>query len=152
MFSFRLNLKLNTKGIVADMGGLKTLLSLSLVALCAALPALAIPESPRERALLFAACAGRYSASMEHAWLMGDDGGRAALQRGQFLDLLEAQQPQAMAQGLSGPALLDARITAKFAQARLLQLASFHTDAAQKRRASAEARRAMAPCAALLLA
>lgn len=134
------------------MGVLKTLLCLGLLVASAALPARAQPEIASDRALLFAACAGRYSATMEHAWLMGQDGAEARDRRAVFVDLLEALQPQAVAQGLTGPALLQARIAAKAAQARLLNLASFHTEPGQQRRAHAAARRAMAPCAALLLA
>jgi hypothetical protein len=139
------------------MGVLKTIAVLWVLALAAppsaeALPQGGLPERAAERALLFAACAGRYAARQEHAWLMGGDGAEAEAGRGQFLDLLDAQHPAALAEGLSAPALLHARIAAKAAQARLLQLARFHTDAAQRRRAGAEARRAMAPCAALLLA
>lgn len=134
------------------MGAVKTLLCLCLAALWAAQPARALPAGPADRAVLFASCAGRYSAAMEHAWLMGKDDTAAQARRRQFLDLIDALRPAAFDAGLTGPALLDARITAKFAQARLLQLATFHTDAARKRRAQAASRRAMAPCAALLLA
>lgn len=133
------------------MGILKTLLCLCIAVAGSSQPLSAFPDSTTDRALLFANCAGRYSAVMEHAWLEGGHDAQAESTRQQFIDLLEALQPLALDEGLTGPALLNARITAKFAQARMLQLATFERDAQARKRAAAGARRAMLQCNALVL-
>lgn len=134
------------------MGALKTFSGACLAALLAAPPALAMPDRLQDRAVLFATCAGRYSAAMEHAWLMGGDDRPAIAARGLFDDLLDAIRPDVIGDGLSGPELLHTRITAKFAQARLLQLAAFHTDPATRSGAKAAARRAVSLCETLVFA
>lgn len=95
----------------------------------------------------FAACAGRFSAELEHARLMG--GGEDARHLGRreaFVELVDATaEPDA------GRALLSHRIDAKHAQARLLQAGTFQQD---KRRAQYAMRTAAAhlrQCDALLL-
>lgn len=130
------------------MGALKTFLAaFGLWGACAA-PLAALTDVPRERAQVFATCLGRASAEMEHRWLMGGGAKTEQDRRALFEMLLDTVAPRA---GIPGPELLDMRIRAKMAQAHLLQIATFHTDPDRKRRAGAAARRALRPCAALVL-
>ena len=110
--------------------------------------ALAGPDSSRDPARFFAACLGRLSATMEHEWLMGRDGELARDQRDIFVSLLDSVAPDS---ALSRADILHMRIEAKFAQAKLLQAASFHTDARQKRYAASLADRQIGHCTAMLL-
>lgn len=130
------------------MGGLKTYVLGLLVAMICGTQALAAPDLSRDPARFFATCLGRFSATMEHEWLMGRDGEQARDQRAMFETLLEVVAPDS---ALSRADILHMRIEAKFAQAKLLQVASFHTDARQKRYAAGLARREIGSCAALLL-
>ncbi|WP_089278286.1 hypothetical protein [Antarctobacter heliothermus] len=109
---------------------------------------MALTDVPRERAQIFATCLGRASAEMEHSWLIGGGADAAQDRRALFEMLLDTVASRS---GIPGPELLDMRIRAKFAQAHLLQIATFHTDPDRKRRADAAARRAQRPCAALIL-
>ena len=73
-------------------------------------------DLPRE----FATCAGRYSAMMEHAWLMHDPEADEYMRlRSSFVALLEATDTG------PGEVSFHRRIDAKFAQAALLQTATF---------------------------
>jgi len=97
------------------MSGLKTFLVL--------LIALPMPGRAAEDPLVsaFAACAGRFSAELEHAWLMNDE--RASefeYRRAQFIDLLNATVPRDRRRHA-----LHLRIDAKMAHAQLLSQASF---------------------------
>ena len=124
------------------MGGLKTLLvGLLLVAL---LPgrSLAIGDLPST----FADCTGRFSAAMEHAWLVQDP--RADEFEG-YRDAFEA-----LLDAVAGPAdrdLLARRIDAKAAQARLLLQARFGGDGDESDWARTRAGRHLATCRMLLL-
>lgn len=136
------------------MGGLRKIFSgLTLALLVAPIgaPAHAMPGEMQEMVRLFASCAGRYSATMEHEWLMGRDGRAAEAQRRGFVALLDAVLPDARAAGMTGPQVLNLRIEAKFAQAQLLQTASFHDDPARRDRAAQSAAREIIGCRGLLL-
>ena len=95
----------------------------------------------------FAYCAGRYSAEMEHAWLLSDpaadvsEGKRAA-----FVELLDAVAPVG-----SGRSVLNYRISAKVAHAALLSRASFAEDSEIQENARIQARRHLGACDRFLL-
>jgi len=128
------------------MGKVKTLVSVvTAAALLASFDprsgvAQAVPTSPEARAVVFAHCAGRFSAELEHAWLVGKSGTAAASGRSQMIALLEAVSPVS---GLAPRELLAARIDAKMAHAALLTRAVFRGD----RRAAALAAGYVARCA-----
>ena len=133
------------------MGALKTFLCGALVALVTASASEAAPAQTAERVRLFASCAGRLSATIEHGWLIDrSDGSTAQRQRRGFEDLIAAILPDARAAGLDGPRILHQRIAAKFAQARLLQTASFHRDTRRAARARMLAEQELARCTAIL--
>ncbi len=95
----------------------------------------------------FAACAGRFSAELEHSRLMGGaedvdyQGSRQA-----FVALAEAaSSPEA------GRKLLSRRIDAKIAQARLLQAATFQDDERRANYAKQTAAAYIRSCRNLLL-
>lgn len=76
-------------------------------------------DLPRE----FADCAGRYSAMLEHAWLMQlPEAEEYARLRAAFVSLLEASGGGTAGDGL------HLRIDSKVAHARLLHLSSFGRD------------------------
>lgn len=106
---------------------------------------MAAPGELSNPAMIFAACAGRLSAEMEHRWLDGRDASDVTRQRAMMIDLIEASRPPG-----SGTAVLAARIEAKMAQAALLQRATFGTDPADARRARALALSAHRQCSALI--
>lgn len=136
---------------VSDMGALKPCLSGALVAILTASASGAAPAQTAERVRVFAGCAGRLSATVEHGWLTNRGDSRAEQrQRRGFEDLLAAILPDARAAGLDGPRLLHQRIAAKRAQAQLLQTASFHRDTQRAARARRLAERALARCTSLL--
>ena len=109
------------------MGALKTIVSVLLV--FSAGVAAGMPQSPSQRVQLFATCAGRYSALLEHERLFdGATSERAALHKQQFEDLLDAVLPDALDWGMPGHMALDWRLTAKHTQATLLHRGVFHTD------------------------
>jgi len=131
------------------MGILKTL-SLAM-ALSMGIPhhSAALTEGrPDDCAQIFATCLGRYSAEVTHLWLLSEDATAAESRRALYQMLFDAAAPRS---DVSPPVLLDMRIRAKMAQAHLLRIASFHTDPANRTRAAAAARRAMRPCALLIL-
>lgn len=102
------------------MGGKRTL------SVCVALatfscPAVAAGGLPHE----FADCAGRYSAMLEHAWLMSEPAADYERTRDAFVALLEAVDAAPTA------TVLGRRIEAKAAQAELLRAATFGSDADQ---------------------
>ncbi len=151
---------------MAAMGAMRSYIGGALAALILAVPAGADSLRPRvspaaasafgdravEQVRLFATCAGRLSASIEHVWLIGQgDGSRDAAHRRSFDALIEAVLPDAEAAGLSGKQVWHLRIVAKAAQARLLQTAAFHTDQRRARAAGRLAIRQMSTCEALLL-
>ncbi|MBY6005452.1 hypothetical protein KUV62_16120 [Salipiger bermudensis] len=130
---------------------MKTFLSGALVALSVASVADAAPAQTAERVRLFASCAGRLSATIEHGWLTNiGDGRTEQRQRRGFEDLIAAILPDAHAAGLDGPRILHQRIAAKFAQAQLLHTASFHRDTRRAAHARELAERELARCTAIL--
>jgi len=96
---------------------------------------------------VFAECVGRFSAEMEHAWLLGDD--RADLhenRRHTFIALMEATMPSEAARDI-----LAYRIDNKIAHAALLTTASFGQDERHAQRAKIIARTYRQSCEQLLL-
>ncbi len=95
----------------------------------------------------FAACAGRFSAELEHAWLMNDDRiDEIAHRRAQFIDFLGAMVPDDQRRHA-----LHLRIDAKVAHAQLLTAASFSGDADRSRWAMLRAKSEIDYCAGFLL-
>lgn len=97
----------------------------------------------------FAECAGRYSAQLEHQWLMNDPASsRTEAQRAQVLDVLYA-----LMDGEADPAAtLKRRLEAKFAHSRLLQRATFNPDVSSALWAEDRSNNEMRRCASLVLA
>ena len=127
-------------------------ISVALAATLAASPGGALPLTASERALAFAACAGRYSAEMEHDWLLHPtDSPVAEARRDAFLALLDAIAPDAVADGVPPHLLMATRIEEKAAQAALLQRAAFHMDPLAAGAALTAAERRIAACGAWLL-
>ena len=124
------------------MRGLKRLAAIFLALTASTSPAAALLDLPRE----FATCTGRYSAMMEHAWLMrSGEAEEHAHYRATFVSLLEAVDDN------PGPVTFHRRIAAKAAQAALLQTATFGDDGAQSDWARARAEALIAECRRLLL-
>ena len=123
---------------------------LAALALTASQAGAAMPHDPAAQARAFATCLGRYSAVMEHGWLIGDDSTFAASRRAAFEDLLNAILPVARDHGFAGAQVWQYRIGAKQAQARLLQLAFFNGDAARATRARTLAMRQVRTCDMLI--
>lgn len=72
----------------------------------------------------FATCAGRFSAELEHAWLMSDEqADEIERSRHMFIDLLNAAIPSEQSRHA-----LHLRIEAKVAHASLLTQATFSRD------------------------
>lgn len=95
----------------------------------------------------FAYCAGRLSAEVEHAWLTGgEDADRLEDRRDETLALLAA-----VAGEVDSGRVLDLRIRAKQAHARLLLDASFHTDPEIASRARRLAATRIRACSSILL-
>jgi hypothetical protein len=133
------------------MSALRTI-SVALAATLAAAPGSALPLTAAERALAFAACAGRYSAEVEHTWLLRPDlSPTAEARRDAFLALLDAIEPDAIDDGVPPHRLMATRIEEKAAQAALLQRAAFHVDPLAKEAALSAAERRIATCGSWLL-
>jgi len=133
------------------MSVLRTII-VATAATLAATPGDALPVTPSERALAFAACAGRYSAEMEHDWLLHpSDSPEAEARRDAFLALLDAVTPDALERGVPPHLLMATRIEEKAAQAALLQRAAFHVDPLAAETARGAAERRIATCGAWLL-
>ena len=125
------------------MSSLKTFL----VCLCLALFLPATARTSENLFEVFAGCAGRLSAEMEHAWLMGDpEASTLEHQRLTFISLLEATQPEDAAHRA-----LTHRIEHKMAQASLLTIATFGVDTRRARIAHAPALTFRHKCEPLLL-
>jgi hypothetical protein len=117
--------------------GLETLLTAMAFGVAGGAPALADP-------LLrdFAICAGRFSALVEHQWMVdGPASDRSAETRDSLLALVEAVKEPGME-----AAAMGWRIEAKMAQKALLAQAHFGKDAMAERRA----RELLQACAALV--
>lgn len=106
---------------------------------------MAAPGDLSDPVMIFAACAGRLSAELEHQWLDGRSTPGLRQQRAAMIDLVDAVRPAD-----SGKHVLARRIEAKFAQASLLQRATFSRDAAEASRARDLARAARDSCLTLL--
>jgi len=96
--------------------------------------------------LIFAECAGRHAAEVEHAYLLGREASLHAEQRLTFASLVEATLPAG-----EGPQTLHHRIAAKMAQARLLTLADFAHDAERAEAARRASTGYITSCSRLLL-
>ena len=132
------------------MRGLRTVLAVGILSL--AIPAMAIPVSPTERARVFADCAGRLQALEEHQRLFdGPASERTASLKHTFLDLLAAVLPDARAHGLPKGHTLNLRISARAAQRTLLSTATFAPDPLSRAPAEARAAERIATCKGLLL-
>ena len=114
-----------------------------LLSLAPALPA-AAEENPLR---LFADCAGRLSAQMEHQWLMSDPASeRTEAHRAAMLSLVDAVMTPD-----DGRDVLTWRIDAKQAHAVLLTRATFNKDAEDAAWAIEQAETHLAACTGLLL-
>ncbi|MCT4553405.1 MAG: hypothetical protein N4A53_01850 [Pelagimonas sp.] len=111
----------------------------------------ALPGQAAERARDFATCLGRYAAEMDHHRILGRDPSEAIQRYTTFRTLLDAVQPDAVADGLPARRLLAYRSGAKEAQARLLHQAQYSFDARRARHAMALARQHLASCDRLFL-
>jgi len=123
------------------MSSLKTVLVLLLV--------LPMPCRATEDPLVssFAVCAGRFSAELEHAWLVSDArADEIAHRRAQFIDLLIATVPDDQRRHA-----LHLRIDAKVAHAQLLTVARFSRDADRSQWAVRRAESEIEYCTGLLL-
>lgn len=124
------------------MGGMKT----SAVILGVVATGVCATPATSDLSRDFAGCVGRYSAMLEHAWLMqAPEAEEYERLRGAFLSLLDAVG------NTSSPDALNHRIEAKVAQATLLQQASFGTDAARSEWAQERSEEFLASCRYLLL-
>jgi hypothetical protein len=126
------------------MGSLQTLLGAAALALSAS-PAMAGPLPPLVQT--FAGCAGRFSAQMEHEWLMTDPASaRTEALRAAMIELVEASMPAGR-----GREVLAIRIAAKQAHHALLTRATFRPGAQGTNWAAGRAEGEIAACAALLV-
>jgi len=125
------------------VSSIKTKIAAGLAAILISGPATATHDLVQS----FAECAGRYSAEMEHAWLIGDPAAvQFERQRSAFVSLLEATMPAD-----AGRAVLHYRIDVKLAHAALLQQASFSRDERRAARARSAAQSRVSVCRRLLL-
>lgn len=128
------------------MGSLKTLVLGVLVLSGLAGPALSIDGTePGAHLKVFATCAGRMSAQMEHQWLFETHSEQTEARRDAVLDILAAMMPAD-----AGRQVLNWRIDAKMAHASLLTRASFNADTAEARRASRMATQYISECFGLI--
>ncbi|TCK99245.1 hypothetical protein BXY66_3746 [Shimia isoporae] len=96
--------------------------------------------------MTFAGCTGRFSAEMEHSWLVADDRAEAfQSERQTFVSILEA------AMNTNHRAVLGHRIQTKHAHASLLAIASFSDDATRARTARLLANDYLEGCRSLIL-
>ncbi len=126
------------------MSGLKSFTFCGFASVLFGLPALA---GPSDLTISMAGCAGRFSAELEHAWLMRD-AQSAALndQRAEFLAILDAiTSPETKA------AVLAHRIETKKAHAQLLSLATFGGDTRRSAWAKRHSQQLKNSCAEKLL-
>jgi len=109
------------------MNSLHRYVLLGLVCLAPVPPAKAEP-APSDEAMTLAACRGRYTAVLEHAWLMNDNIEAARMRRDLFAAMLDAQtRPDPNRHQLERQ-LLSQRITQKQAMSHLLNNARFASD------------------------
>lgn len=126
------------------MSGLKTFVFCGFLSGLLGLPALA---SPFDLTISMAGCAGRFSAELEHAWLMRDAQSAALKdQRAEFLAILDAiTSPE------TKTAVLAHRIETKKAHAQLLSLATFGGDTRRSAWAKRQSQHLKKSCAEKLL-
>lgn len=110
------------------------------------LPCLAPAQSGDPLLQRFAECAGRMSAQMEYAWLVGIPPEDITAQRAAMIGLLDAVTPPEARRDA-----LALRIEAKAAHWRLLTRATFNDDPADADWALTRAQQAVAGCTALAL-
>jgi len=111
-----------------------------------------LPVTPVERALAFSACAGRFSAAAEFAYLIpGIAPDLAEDRRDLFAEMVEAVLPHATRAGLPETLPMSVRVEAKAAHAALLHRATFATDDLAATPARAAADHHLAVCEALIL-
>ena len=104
------------------MGMLKTFTLVLAVGATLALPAFPL-RAQDDVARIFAICTGRFSAALEHAWLVGgEDIGLASQRRAAMLALLEAVA------GADDVRMMALRLEAKAGQSALMSRASFARD------------------------
>lgn len=108
----------------------------------------ALPPGGRAQAKVFAACVGRMSALMEFQWMTD---GPASERTRHVRDGFEALLAASLGHEVSGREALNWRIEAKVAQARLLNLTLFGTDARQARQAARASALYLGECEGLLL-
>ncbi len=95
----------------------------------------------------FAACAGRFSAQLEHAWLMGEgDFSETSHRRAQFVNLVDAATTHDQKRRA-----LEVRIDAKMAHAQVLTRATFSISPEQQVWAARRAASNLQICTDLLL-
>lgn len=95
----------------------------------------------------FASCAGRFSAEVEHAWLLNDPIAEDyGLLRSGFVSLLDATTTAENAD-----LALNHRVNSKHAHAQLLQTATFDPDATKANAARQTAKHFLDQCNLLIL-
>lgn len=109
------------------MNGLRTYLATLLLCLGSALPA-AETVTPSDDSLMLAACRGRYTALLEHAWLMQHNVEAVRMRRDLFAAMQAALLHDAPERFRLERHLLSFRIEQKRAAAHLLTTARFGTD------------------------
>ncbi len=122
------------------MGSLKTLLLACLVLV-------GVPARAEPLEAVFAACTGRFSAELEHAWLVGHADPDGLEHRRDQFEALTAAAASAQDRVI----LMDRRIRAKAAHKRMLHLAAFARDPAQAAAATRRARLDIGTCMRFLL-
>lgn len=130
------------------MGALRTLLILVSFALPAQAGTLPLaPQPGEEQVYQFATCVGRFSALMEHQWMVDGPGSEATAKLVASMgSLVQAITPEDQ-----GRRVLAWRIDAKAAQRALLMQADFGTTPAQKAKAKARSETLIGSCRSLLL-
>lgn len=114
--------------------------------------AAAVPSAPDERALLFADCAGSFTAEAEHLRLLSEPGATEAEDAAAlFGQLLDATAPGDSFGSAFAVRLRATRAEARLIQRNLLNAASFSTRPAYRAPARHEADRRRTTCEKLLL-
>ncbi|MGP6086610.1 hypothetical protein [Antarctobacter jejuensis] len=121
-----------------------------LLFLGSALPA-AENAAPSDEALMLSACRGRYTALLEHAWLMQDNIEAVRMRRDLFAAMQTALLRDAPEQFRMERALLSFRIAQKRVAANLLNTARFHTDQRRARYALGQITQQLKQCDRLVI-
>lgn len=132
------------------MNGLRTNLATLVLFLGSAVLADETP-SPSEEALTLAACRARYTAVLEHAWLMQDNVEAARMRRDLFAAMLDAVINAAPDRRQIERQLLTFRIRQKRAATDLLMTARFGTDDRRARFALNQIKRQLTLCDRLVI-